>query len=88
MNNEVSWVHGADFWWRMSASIPEPEPDMNTASRMGSSTEPVRIQMPPKFGQRMDAEEGWLEAKNENNVIWWLCAKVKTREYSKVVDEG
>tara|TARA_Y100001968_G_scaffold109646_1_gene99204 strand:+ start:448 stop:732 length:285 start_codon:yes stop_codon:yes gene_type:complete len=49
--------------------MPEPEPDMKTASRMGSSTEPVRIEMPPKFGQRMDAEEGWLAAKNENNVI-------------------
>ena len=49
--------------------MPEPEPDMKTASRMGSSTEPVRIEMPPKFGQRMGAEEGWLAAENENNVI-------------------
>ena len=60
---------------------------MNTASRMGSSTEPVRIEMPPKFGQRMDAEEGWLEAKNQNNVIRRIYMGDRLDSIEDIVDK-
>ena len=67
--------------------MPEPEPDMKTASRMGSSTEPVRIEMPPKFGQRMGAEEGWLAAENENNVIRRFYMGDRFHSIEKIVDK-
>ena len=60
---------------------------MNTASRMGSSTEPVRIEMPPKFGQRMVAEEGWLEAKNQNEVIQGIFMGDRLDSLESIVDK-
>ena len=60
---------------------------MNTASRMGSSTEPVRIEMPPKFGQRMVAEEGWLEAKNQNKVIRRIFMGDRLDSIESIVDK-
>ena len=42
---------------------------MKTARRRGSSTEPIRIEMPPELSQRLVPDEGWLEAKSQNTMV-------------------
>ena len=49
--------------------MPEPEPEMKMARRRGSSTEPIRIEMPPELSQRLVPDEGWLEAKSQNKMV-------------------
>ena len=43
MTRVVSCKHDLDSWWRSNASIPEPDPEINTANRSGFSTVAARI---------------------------------------------
>ena len=43
ITNSVRCGQFGFFWWRIKASIPEPEPEIKTAMRSGFSGDPCRI---------------------------------------------
>ena len=59
---------------------------MKTASRRGSSTEPVRIEIPPELCQRLVPEEGWLQPKSQNNMIRRVCMGERLDSIEAIVE--